>query len=193
MEIVEVNDDVVTATFSLGGFTFLHRGQRAQAQAFSACGAASGSWEQPPDCWVLASDMPWPERLAWDARTQNLTPIKMDVLMMMMMTMMMMMMQMKMQMVMTMMMQMKMNYSNNKMVMMMMSNQFDWYPNDLTQTRATFFRNSPILSNTKQSQLSNLFGPQTQHHILFDFWGQWTVLTLANCIGLMLWSPMIIP
>ena len=103
---------------------------------------------------------------------------------MMMMTMMMM--QMKMQMVMTMMMQMKMNYSNNKMVMMMMSNQFDWYPNDLTQTRATFFRNSPILSNTKQSQLSNLFGPQTQHHILFDFWGQWTVLTLANCIGLML-------
>ena len=103
----------------------------------------------------------------------------------MMMTMMMMM-QMKMQMVMTMMMQMKMNYSNNKMVMMMMSNQFDWYPNDLTQTRATFFRNSPILSNTKQSQLSNLFGPQTQHHILFDFWGQWTVLTLANCIGLML-------
>ena len=36
MEIVEVNDDVVTATFSLGGFTFLHRGQRAQAQAFPA-------------------------------------------------------------------------------------------------------------------------------------------------------------
>ena len=108
----------------------------------------------------------------------------MDVLMMMMM---MMMMQMKVQMVMTMIMQMKMNYNNNKMMMMMMmSNQFDWYPNDLTQTRATFFRNSPILSNTKQSQLSNLFGPQTQHHILFDFWGQWTVLTLANCIGLML-------
>ena len=104
----------------------------------------------------------------------------MDVLMMMMM------MQMKVQMVMTMIMQMKMNYNNNKMMMMMMSNQFDWYPNDLTQTRATFFRNSPILSNTKQSQLSNLFGPQTQHHILFDFWGQWTVLTLANCIGLML-------
>ena len=105
---------------------------------------------------------------------------KMDVLMMMMM-------QMKVQMVMTMIMQMKMNYNNNKMMMMMMmSNQFDWYPNDLTQTRATFFRNSPILSNTKQSQLSNLFGPQTQHHILFDFWGQWTVLTLANCIGLML-------
>ena len=106
----------------------------------------------------------------------------MDVLMMMMR----MMMQMKVQMVMTMIMQMKMNYNNNKMMMMMMSNQFDWYPNDLTQTRATFFRNSPILSNTKQSQLSNLFGPQTQHHILFDFWGQWTVLTLANCIGLML-------
>ena len=103
----------------------------------------------------------------------------MDVLMMMMM-------QMKVQMVMTMIMQMKMNYNNNKLMMMMMSNQFDWYPNDLTQTRATFFRNSPILSNTKQSQLSNLFGPQTQHHILFDFWGQWTVLTLANCIGLML-------